>query len=183
MSKGSKELTLEEYVKRRMYGKGLSRFKAALEVYKEWCDGKLRLTDPNPPRDYIEYLRRLDYSLWYWTTVSLVVLTVITIALSTYVEYLTYLRYVLGSLFVLYLPGASLIEALYPKEEDLSPLERLALSIGLSLAVVPLIGLILNYTPWGIRLEPIITSLTVFTVLMATIATWRKYTQLKYTLS
>jgi uncharacterized membrane protein len=38
-----------------------------------------------------------------------------------------------------------LIEALYPRKEDLESLERLTLSIGLSLAVVPLIGLFLNY--------------------------------------
>ncbi|MEM1772724.1 MAG: DUF1616 domain-containing protein, partial [Desulfurococcaceae archaeon] len=50
-----------------------------------------------------------------------------------------------------------------------------ALSIGLSLAVVPLIGLILNYTPWGIRLLPIVTSTTVFTTAMLVIAAYRKY--------
>jgi uncharacterized membrane protein len=40
--------------------------------------------------------------------------------------------------------------------------ERVALSLGLSLAVVPLIGLVLNYTPWGIRLTPILVSLALF---------------------
>ncbi|MHB8987039.1 MAG: DUF1616 domain-containing protein [Eubacteriales bacterium] len=41
-------------------------------------------------------------------------------------------------------------------------IERVALSFGLSIAVVPLVGLILNYTPWGIRLAPILASLLVF---------------------
>ena len=57
----------------------------------------------------------------------------------------------------------------------MEPLERLALSIGLSLAVVPLIGLVLNYTPWGIRLTPVSISLAIFTEAMATIALRRKY--------
>ncbi|MCC6010753.1 MAG: DUF1616 domain-containing protein, partial [Fervidicoccaceae archaeon] len=79
-----------------------------------------------------------------------------------------------GSLFVLFLPGYALVEALYPDERELAPLERLALSIGLSLAVVPLIGLLLNYTPWGIRLEPVMASLAVFTLIMLMVASYRK---------
>jgi uncharacterized membrane protein len=71
-------------------------------------------------------------------------------------------RVVLGIPFVLFFPGYALISALYPRREDLDGIERLALSLGLSLAVVPLIGLVLNYTPWGIRLTPILTGLTLF---------------------
>ncbi|WP_248784120.1 DUF1616 domain-containing protein [Desulfurococcus mucosus] len=37
------------------------------------------------------------------------------------------------------------------------------------------IGLFLNYTPWGIRLEPVLASITVFTVATATIALYRKH--------
>lgn len=73
------------------------------------------------------------------------------------------LRVVLGLPFVLFFPGYTLIAALYPRRVDLDGIERLALSLGLSLAVVPLIGLVLNYTPWGIRLTPIVVSLTLFT--------------------
>ncbi|MEM1745096.1 MAG: DUF1616 domain-containing protein, partial [Candidatus Nezhaarchaeales archaeon] len=54
-------------------------------------------------------------------------------------------------------------------------LERLALSIGLSLALVPLVGLILNYTPWGIRLDPIMVSLSLLTLGLLFIASVRKY--------
>ena len=38
------------------------------------------------------------------------------------------------------------------------------MSFGLSIAVVPLIGLGLNLTPWGIRLDPILISLAVFVI-------------------
>jgi len=72
------------------------------------------------------------------------------------------LRIVLGLPFVLLFPGYVLISALYPRKNDLDGIERLALSLGLSLAIVPLIGLVLNYTPWGIRLGPIVTSLSLF---------------------
>jgi uncharacterized membrane protein len=48
---------------------------------------------------------------------------------------------------VLFFPGYTLISALFPRKDSLSGVERLALSFGLSIAVVPLIGLILNYMP------------------------------------
>ncbi|HIP56639.1 MAG TPA: DUF1616 domain-containing protein [Ignisphaera aggregans] len=176
----TKRITLEEYVERVAKRYRGDRYRALQEVYSRWLRGELKLVDPNPPRDYVHYLSRLDYSLWFWTVMFLVSLTLTSIAFSYAIPVLRYLRYVLGSIFVLYLPGATLIEALYPREEDLSPLERLALSIGLSLAVVPLIGLILNYTPWGIRLVPIVVSLTIFTVIMSIIASWRKYLEVKH---
>lgn len=91
------------------------------------------------------------------------------------VPQLTVLRYFLGTLYVLYLPGYALVEVLYPERGSLKPLERLALSIGLSLAVVPLIGLVLNYTPWGIRLGPVIASLALFTLGISVVALVRKY--------
>ncbi|MEM4489494.1 MAG: DUF1616 domain-containing protein, partial [Desulfurococcaceae archaeon] len=92
-------------------------------------------------------------------------------------------RYVLGSIYILFLPGYSLVEALYPREGDLTPLERVALSIGLSLAVTPLIGLILNYTPWGIRLPAIVTSTTILIITMLTTSLHRKYNILKQTIT
>jgi uncharacterized membrane protein len=66
------------------------------------------------------------------------------------------LRVALGTPFVLFFPGYTLISALFPKKKDLNSIERVALSLGLSLAVVPLIGLGLNYIPFGIRLQPVL---------------------------
>jgi len=86
----------------------------------------------------------------------------------------TFIRTILGILLVLFIPGYSLIAALFPKWGDLDGIERAALSFGLSIAVTPLIGLALNYTPWGIRLDPILISLTMFTLAMCLIAFLRR---------
>jgi len=72
------------------------------------------------------------------------------------------------------LPGYSLIAALFPRRDDLDGIERIALSFGLSIAVVPLLGLGLNYTQYGIRLVPILAVLSVFTVSLAVIAGVRR---------
>jgi uncharacterized membrane protein len=84
------------------------------------------------------------------------------------------IRTALGLPMVLFLPGYALIAALFPGKDDLDGVERIALSFGLSIAVVPLIGLGLNYTPWGIRLVPVLISLSAFTLVMAAVAAWRR---------
>jgi len=86
----------------------------------------------------------------------------------------TAFRSILGLPVVLFLPGYALIAALFPRKNDLDAIERIALSFGLSIAVVPLIGLVLNFTPWGIRLVPIIISLTLFIFVMVFIAHSRR---------
>ncbi len=75
---------------------------------------------------------------------------------------------------MLFLPGYALIAALFPAKSDLDGIERTALSFGLSIAVVPLIGLGLNYTPWGIRLLPILISLSIFTFVTCGLAYLRR---------
>lgn len=83
-------------------------------------------------------------------------------------------RIALGLAFVLFLPGYALLAALFPNKADLEGMERLALSFGLSLALVPLIGLGLNYTPWGISLYPISLSLASFILAMVAVAFYQR---------
>jgi len=75
---------------------------------------------------------------------------------------------------ILFLPGYCLIAALFPNNRDMDLIERIALSFGLSIAIVPLIGLGLNFTPFGIRLDPIMISLTVFSLVMILVAHYRR---------
>ncbi len=79
-------------------------------------------------------------------------------------------RIIIALPVVIFIPGYCLTAALFPGRQDIDGIERIALSIGLSIMVVPLIGLWLNYTIWGIRLIPIMITLIIFTVLMAQIA-------------
>ena len=86
----------------------------------------------------------------------------------------TSIRIILEIPLVLFIPGYCLIAALFPKEGDLGLIERIMLSIGVSIAVVPLIGLGLNFTQWGIRLDPIVISLTFFTYVMILVAIYQR---------
>jgi uncharacterized membrane protein len=86
----------------------------------------------------------------------------------------TPIRAVVGFPLVLFLPGYSLVSALFPGRDELDALERIALSIGLSICVVVFVGLGLNYTPWGIRLGPVLLALSAFTLIFTGISAVRR---------
>ena len=87
------------------------------------------------------------------------------------------LRIILGIPFVLFLPGYSLMASIFVKKGAVSSTERLVLSSVLSIAIVGLIGLILNYTPWGIKLESVIYSAASF-ILITSIIAWLRQERL-----
>jgi len=109
------------------------------------------------------------------TGAGILPLNLLLIALIAIIIFLpsNVLRIILGLPIVLFFPGYVLILALFPKKEGVTDIERIALSFGLSIAVVPLIGFILNYTPWGIKLYPILISLAGFILTMSGIAWYR----------
>ena len=120
---------------------------------------------------------------WFWTTIALAAATAIAVFTIPETAYpIVYLRQALGAIFILFLPGFTFIKALFPSKlpiqtskENLHNIERVALSLGMSLVFAPIVGLILNYTPWGIRLIPIILSLLAFTIVFASAAILREY--------
>lgn len=128
---------------------------------------------------------------------GLVVFTNLAVFLPIVSE--TPLRVVFGLPLVLFVPGYALIAALFPEaggsptedgetaltdtedggmsalsDRGIDGIERVALSFGLSIAVVPLLGLVLNFTPWGIRLVPIMIAVSGFTILMTALAAKRR---------
>ena len=102
-----------------------------------------------------------------WTVLTFIFIVIPTLENSI-------IRTILGIPMVLFIPGYVLIAALFPKRDDLDSIERVALSFGLSIAIVPLLGLALNYTPFGIRLVPILVTLSTYIVIMTIVAIYRR---------
>jgi hypothetical protein len=154
--------------------------------------GKIHLvSQPEPPpKSFTNYLRS-SYAYWYWTTIILTLATTLVVFVVPEDDFpLVYARYALGIVYILWLPGYAFIKALFPQtlpfarglahslgttEKNIDAIERVALSLGMSIALVPIVGLLLNYTPWGIRLTPIVLSLTALTVTFATAAVLREH--------
>jgi len=170
--------SVKEAVSTAIQGTSVPPWIATRALFSLIEDRKMLLTDPSPPRNVGDYLLS-PYSLWFWGAISTLAVTFLSIYLLPTSIPFVYVRYVFGGTAVLFLPGYALVEALYPKKEDLDTLERLALSIGLSLALVPLVGLLLNYTPWGIRLDPIIISLSSLDIALVLIGAYKKESYIK----
>jgi len=86
----------------------------------------------------------------------------------------SFLRLILALPLILFVPGYVLLAVLFPDSSDIDTIERIVLSIGTSIVITPLIGLCLNFTPWGIRLDPLIISLTVVIVVLVIFAGIRR---------
>src|SRR2546427_3652198 len=80
------------------------------------------------------------------------------------------LRFALALLFVLFLPGYAITATVFPRGGEMDWIERIGLSVGVSLAVVPLLGLVLSLTPAGVRIEPIVAALLLVTLGMTVVA-------------
>lgn len=177
--KEKERTTLTELV-RELEARGYDKLTIIQAVHKAEEENKIRLVEKKPTslRDVLLSPHALD--LWFVYTVTILTI-LLTVVFNVHEPPGIYVRYIVGSLFVLFIPGYSLIQCLYPLREELTDLERLALGLGLSLAVVPLVGLILNYTPFGIRLRPIVVSLSALSLALITGAVARRIRYLRMT--
>lgn len=105
------------------------------------------------------------------------------------------LRVLFGLPFALFLPGYAITAALFPAvaseetgevrvgqnllpqpQEGITILERGVFSVGLSITVVPLVGLVLNFSPWPIGFGTLLLSvggLTIGTALVGAVRRWQ----------
>ncbi|HEU4759140.1 MAG TPA: DUF1616 domain-containing protein, partial [Dehalococcoidia bacterium] len=84
-------------------------------------------------------------------------------------------RVTLGLPFVLFWPGYSLAAALFPEPDRLHASQRIAMSVGLSIGITAVAAFALNYSPWGVRLIPIVSSLGGMVLLAAGTAAARRH--------
>lgn len=83
-------------------------------------------------------------------------------------------RLLLGLTLALFGPGYALQIALFPRRNGLDGADRLALSVGISLALIPLLALILDQLPWGVRLGPVVGAEAGVTLLALAVA-WARW--------
>ncbi|MFC4549162.1 MULTISPECIES: DUF1616 domain-containing protein [Halorussus] len=103
----------------------------------------------------------------------------------------------LGLAFLLFLPGYAVVSALFPNDEPavesvdeegepiaprfrfrdrkgVDTLERVTLAFGVSAIVTPMLALVLNFTPFGVRAAPLVAAVGGFTVVAAVVAAVRR---------
>lgn len=83
------------------------------------------------------------------------------------------LKIAIGIVMILFIPGYLMINTIFPKNKDLNSVERLVLSLGLSIATVSLIGLLTNFI-LGIKLVSVLVSLYIYFIPMIIICVYRR---------
>ena len=136
------------------------------------ADRKILIREPVPYRRFLDYLLS-PLSIWFWELVAATLASIGLVSASSGLA--LYLRYIFGSLLVLVLPGYSLVGFIYSKKEDLDYLTRISVSFVMSLAITTLVGLALNFTPFGITLFAVTLSLSAVTIGLLILTTLRKY--------
>jgi hypothetical protein len=142
------------------------------EIVRLQTDKKILIREPTPYKRFPHYLLS-PISIWFWE-VALVTLASVGLTFAS-LGWALYFRYVFGGLMVLFLPGYSLVGFIYSKKDDLDYLTRIALSFALSLGMATLVGLLLNFTPFGITLFAVAFSLGTVTVGLLLLTALRRY--------
>jgi len=84
------------------------------------------------------------------------------------------LRIILGIPTAIFLPGYTFLAALLPKKTQINGIERAILSFVLSIAIVPLIALVLNFTSFHVKLEPVLYFTSGFIFVSSLVAWFRR---------
>jgi uncharacterized membrane protein len=92
--------------------------------------------------------------------IALSIFSLCLIPINIFAEGLLHIILVLP--LVLFIPGYTFLAALFPGNSNLTSLTRIALSFGMSISVVPLIGLIMNYSPWGVTPDSVVVATVLF---------------------
>ena len=104
----------------------------------------------------------------YYDIIIIDLLSIFTI-ITYFIQYLNInlLNNVIGILYMVFIPGYLLMVILLPKKSGLEPIIRLGLSVGVSLPITSLVGLVLHYTKYGISINSLLFPLVILTLILS----------------
>ena len=102
-------------------------------------------------------------------------LLIVALICAIFLFSLPWLRIILGFLFVAYIPGYSLLAVIFPRRDEISLTTKVALSIGLSIVVSTLVGLILAFSPVGIGLHSFLFAISALVLIFSGLAWYIRY--------
>lgn len=110
-------------------------------------------------------------TLSFWVIVILCsIILGLTLFAPNTVSFVLYVQYFFGVPFVLYLPGYSLMNVIFPKQAEnsqtnLGSIDRFLLNFFFSLALTAVLSFILAYAPWGLNAKSFV--LCMFTIIIS----------------
>ncbi|HUT82294.1 MAG TPA: DUF1616 domain-containing protein [Candidatus Bathyarchaeia archaeon] len=119
-----------------------------------------------PPKRLLAFIFAKNYYAYeFWIIVATICLALTMVLIDVRVGFLFYIRYIVVCFFMLIISGWSLTSVIFPElDEKLTYLERVATAIGLSLFILMIDAIFLNYT-FKFSPRSIVTSLIVIIII------------------
>ena len=142
--------------------------------------GRIRIIEPriNTLEKYAKSWI-FGFRLWSLLISAVVAITIVWALPPVFPMYI--FRWIAGTYLVLFLPGYGLTWTLLPSRKKPSGANRFAISVAMSLFLTPAIGMILNYTPMGIRPEPVAIILSILAAVFLVVGAYREFRFLQRT--
>jgi len=131
-----------------------------------------------PAGSFTAFLGGWERNWWFFLSIILCASAALTVYIVPADSPFLIIRWVLGLLFVIFLPGFVAVQALYPTGQPRG-IDRLALSVGVSLVLDIFAGLVINFASWGLTLVPILCVLTALTICLALLGLARQFRALR----
>jgi hypothetical protein len=147
--KAFNRLTLDEVV-RTSLDRSVKAEKVIKDIYTLEKNNRLTLIDPNFPKDFFNYFLS-GYSVLFWIQLLFIVFFYFVTYYFVYEYPTVFIKYISSFLFILFIPGYALLNAIYYKKGEVERVQKISYILVISIVITAIIGLILNYSPWGIN--------------------------------
>ena len=137
-------------------------------------DKKIMLFEPGTNGHFFHYITRGYNGLSLWLTTAATCLMMTIVFLLPNIEPWSYMRMITGVIFVLYIPGNALLQLLFA-HRNIEQTEQMVLSIGLSIALISIIGLMLKYLMLGPTIESAVISIGVLSIILSAVANYSHF--------
>ncbi len=136
--------------------------------------GSVNLSEEKIPASFVQSLSDPWTNLPLWAAVLGSAAMILSLYLFPQEGSWLGVRGFVGTVFLFAVPGYALTGLLVQKDRPYV-VERIAVSISLSIAAVVLIGIVLGYSDIGVRMEPTIASVSIVSIAVAILASYRNY--------
>jgi hypothetical protein len=168
-----KGLTLDEVVK-ILNSQGIKPENTLKNIYFLEKNMRLRLINPYYPNSFFKYLL-YAYSLFFWGQFLFIVFFYFITYYSESVYPIIFIKYVSSFIFILFIPGYALLNAIYYKKDEIEGVKKISLIVVTSITITAIVGIILNFLPWGVDSYLYFFTISILFIILNIYGLYKKY--------
>ena len=156
------------------YSKSLSIEEIQNAVKKLESEKKITLLEPATKGHFFHYIMRSYNGLSLWLTTAATCLIMALVFLLPSIEPWSYMRMITGAVFGLFIPGNALVQLLFA-HRNMEQTDQMVLSVGLSIALISIIGLMLKYILLALTVESAVISIGMLSITLSAVANYSHF--------